>query len=150
MPTLMLKNWRDQGILFQVMMRAGVLTVKGRGLSIATPTCSPIQLCCVYWHSSCAASACPPLTAPANGDLLLSNENLIGSRASYSCDPGFTFRSGDFIFRECMATGVWSNSEPACIGKLPTSAITFARTKQRRTQTLICGTKQDLHTPLPA
>ena len=40
---------------------------------------------------------------------------MIGSRASFSCDPGFVFRPDDFIFRECMAGGVWSNAQPACI-----------------------------------
>jgi hypothetical protein len=27
------------------------------------------------------------------------------------------FRPGDFIFRECMVDGTWSNTQPSCIRK---------------------------------
>ena len=60
---------------------------------------------------------CPVLDIPANGGLLLSNGNMVGSRASFSCDPGFVFAPGDFIFRECMEDGMWSNTQPSCICK---------------------------------
>lgn len=60
---------------------------------------------------------CPVLPNPANGIILFSNGNCVGSIASYICDADFMPRPGDFITRECLRNGEWMGSGAQCISR---------------------------------
>ena len=57
---------------------------------------------------------CGPLTNPDNGQVSTSSGTTFGSRATYTCDTGYTL-SGSQI-RTCGADGVWTLITPVCDG----------------------------------
>ncbi len=67
---------------------------------------------------SCAPVRCFDLTAPINGGVTTTNDNLYPSLATYTCNPGFVARGA--ISRSCelsfagITEGVWSGVAPAC------------------------------------
>lgn len=58
---------------------------------------------------------CNVLGAPSNGRLTLSRGNLVGSVATYTCNPGFQ-RNGDRT-RVCQRNGEWTGTAPVCTGE---------------------------------
>ena len=62
-------------------------------------------------------SACGALSAPANGTVSLSNDDLVESIATFSCDEGFVITGPQQLV--CLSTGAWSESAPTCsfVGK---------------------------------
>ncbi len=64
-----------------------------------------------------AGVMCPRLANPDNGSVL-GNGLTVGSRVTYFCDPEFSIRHSDVIFRECFSSGEWSGEEPLCIREL--------------------------------
>ena len=54
---------------------------------------------------------CPRLRSPAYGSVRVSGTSL-GSRAFYSCDPGFRLYGRSV--RRCFSNGKWSRSPPTC------------------------------------
>ena len=59
---------------------------------------------------------CGTLTNPANGQVNHTAETTFGQTATYSCDPGYNL-VGDST-RTCQADGIWSGSDPTCLGML--------------------------------
>ena len=66
--------------------------------------------------SDSTANPCPMLSTPRNGQVVMTNENLFGSIATYSCDFGFR-RIGTGT-RQCQPTGIWTETPPGCYGKV--------------------------------
>ena len=62
-------------------------------------------------HFFLTVDICSPLTAPTNGDVLVSGLTL-GSQAVYSCDVGYELVG--IARRECSVDGIWSGSVPFC------------------------------------
>ena len=65
------------------------------------------------------AVVCPELANPGNGTVTISDSILVslglGSKASYSCDPGYTLVGDEVHFcvlsaGAIVATGVWNGS----------------------------------------
>ena len=57
---------------------------------------------------------CGTLGDPANGMVSVSTTTY-NSVATYSCNTGHTLTGDDM--RMCLETGLWSGSEPTCIGE---------------------------------
>ena len=53
-----------------------------------------------------------------NGDVSFDSTTL-GSTATYSCNPGFLIdvSQGGSVVVTCLASGLWSDTAPACIRK---------------------------------
>ena len=56
---------------------------------------------------------CQELSAPANGMVTVTGQRS-GATATYSCDSGYEVDGS--VTRTCQATGMWSGSEPTCVG----------------------------------
>ena len=60
--------------------------------------------------------ACPPLTAPDNGDIDCSlgddGEANVGDTCSFTCDLGYELTGSDT--RSCQIDGSWSGNETEC------------------------------------
>ena len=57
---------------------------------------------------------CGDLVDPMNG-LVLLDETVFESIATYTCDPGFVLNGN--MERICQANGNWSGTEPTCEGQ---------------------------------
>ena len=64
---------------------------------------------------ACIDVDCGTLGNPANGEVSASNTNY-NSTAMYSCNTGYTLTG--HIIRTCLESGLWSGSEPTCVGKM--------------------------------
>ncbi|KAM4795753.1 membrane cofactor protein-like [Rhinophrynus dorsalis] len=60
----------------------------------------------------CRRISCGPPGDTPNGQVEI-EDTLFGSRANYTCDPGYNMISR-YNYRECQADGTWSNSVPVC------------------------------------
>ena len=58
---------------------------------------------------------CGPLDHPANGEVSVPS-TAFSFNATYSCNTGYTLTGDDM--RMCMESGLWSGSEPICVGKI--------------------------------
>ena len=58
---------------------------------------------------------CGPLDNPANGEVSVPS-TAFSFNATYSCNTGYTLTGDDM--RMCMESGLWSGSEPICVGKI--------------------------------
>ena len=63
---------------------------------------------------------CGALDGPVNGDVSVSSTTY-NSTATYSCNTGYTLTGDDM--RTCMESGLWSGSEPICVGKIYCEAL---------------------------
>ena len=70
----------------------------------------------MYLHQTVVQ--CPFLDEPISGTVSFSDDTNVRSRATYSCNPGFTIdrQSGDIV-RVCGPNGRWSGDAPVCICK---------------------------------
>ena len=59
------------------------------------------------------AQQCPSLFNPPNGRVNAPTRT-VGSRATYSCNPGYTLIGPSTLV--CQAGGMWSGSAPTCRG----------------------------------
>ena len=64
---------------------------------------------------------CPSLPAPADGSVRFTEAENVNSKATFSCNAGFTLVQGD-RWRVCRInkdedSGVWDRQSPKCIGK---------------------------------
>ncbi|XP_003387839.1 PREDICTED: sushi, von Willebrand factor type A, EGF and pentraxin domain-containing protein 1-like isoform X2 [Amphimedon queenslandica] len=98
---------------------------------------------------TCQSVTCSKLTAPANGELELTQGNLAGSIAYYSCNQGFKL-VGDKE-RKCRETGEWSGTEPTCQGlhcevldDIENGAVSLTGTTVSSIATYICNKGFDL------
>ena len=57
---------------------------------------------------------CGVLDDPANG-IVAVFDTTFNSTANYSCNAGYTLRG--VAMRTCIASGLWSGSEPKCTGR---------------------------------
>ena len=80
-------------------------------------SCSSLE---IYCH---IIVNCGDLNDPNNGQVSL-NGTILGSIATYTCDPGFNL-TGD-MERTCQANGDWSGSEPVCQSQFISKYLTFA------------------------
>ena len=63
---------------------------------------------------SISAVDCGELMDPVNGTVMVTMTTLDGV-AIYSCDDGFDLEGlGGMITRGCLASGMWSDSDPTC------------------------------------
>ena len=60
-----------------------------------------------------AAVDCGVLGNPLNGEVITNGTGL-GSSALYSCSAGYELEND--TTRICQPNGLWSNSEPSCLG----------------------------------
>ncbi len=72
-----------------------------------------------YLHIYCMLSThavvdCGPLQNPTNGMVDLSSSTIFMSIAIFTCDSGYTLEG--IGFRQCLADGGWSSTEPICNG----------------------------------
>jgi len=93
------------------------------------PTCQGDALSCNY-YALCVhayvmiytAIECPPLSAPDNGMLTLTQTNMYGSLATVMCDTGFSLGVGSSVLicagDGSSPTGQWSDAVPSCEGAL--------------------------------
>jgi hypothetical protein len=75
---------------------------------------------------TCVALVCATLTQPSNCQLLITNNGVYPSSATYSCSPGYRLSSTSSARRDCIpvdASVVWSGVEPRCEA-LPCAAVT--------------------------
>lgn len=62
---------------------------------------------------TCVDWPCPPVSAPLNGTVSISNNGIVPSTLAYTCDPGFYISSGTILYnsgtpyRNCNA-GTWT------------------------------------------
>ncbi|KAH3836216.1 hypothetical protein DPMN_109587 [Dreissena polymorpha] len=63
---------------------------------------------------SCVPKDCGPLNSPANGKINI-NGTTFGNSVSYTCTFGYAL-IGD-MSRVCLASGLWSGSDPVCTFK---------------------------------
>ena len=68
---------------------------------------------CIFFTS---AVDCGTLTNPANGKVSYTGRTTYGQTATYSCNTGYNLVGSST--HTCLATGMWSGSEPTCQGKL--------------------------------
>ena len=58
---------------------------------------------------------CEALTRPANGQVDTSSGTTYNQVATYNCDTGYSLVGSST--RACQASGMWSSTEPVCIGE---------------------------------
>ena len=67
---------------------------------------------CIYaLHEAIPGVECPQLQDPANGAVSQPN-NVTGTIATYTCDPGFVLVGSET--QMCMTDGTWSGQPPTC------------------------------------
>ena len=71
-----------------------------------------------------AIGQCPILPNPANGMVETTDDRLSGSTATYTCNSGFDLITTGSNVRTCQPDGMWSGSEPQCLGTLLVVIIT--------------------------
>ena len=69
---------------------------------------------------------CPDLGTIDNG-LVFFADSMVGSAASYRCSPGFMLIGNDR--RTCNPDGLWSGTEPFCLGRCESCALREAQNK---------------------
>ena len=77
----------------------------------------PIYILCIF-----TVILCPNLTAPLNGSVYFTAQNLtVGVTAFYSCDSGYSLVGNGTIMCEqddqADTVGVWSDDPPTCDGE---------------------------------
>ena len=56
--------------------------------------------------------ACPVLSDPTNGDVVVTDEEYVGSIATYTCDGRYDLIGVSELV--CLGNGSWSNDPPSC------------------------------------
>ena len=67
---------------------------------------------------------CDPLKAVSNAVVSITNGNLFGSVATYTCVDGY-FLVGDSSI-SCLDSGSWSGKEPVCQGEPDNSHTVYS------------------------